>query len=105
MRTRFSAGPRAVFSKSLRLFGADARDGCRPWLQVQLSELQLLAVAVFIAALAAHAYPSGSCNPVGTIDPEENAYTLCTTVGWVHVDRLVCADFPGWFTCTANPQQ
>jgi len=49
--------------------------------------------------------PSGQRAHLGTVGPENDGrYTVCTTVGWVHVDQPVCADFPGWFTCTATPR-
>ena len=49
----------------------------------------LFVATLLVAAPAADAYPSGSCYGVGTVAREDNAYTLCTSSGWVHVDRSV----------------
>lgn len=45
-----------------------------------------------------------ACPPRNGRPRDDGRYTVCTTVGWVHVDQPVCADFPGWFTCTATPR-
>jgi len=92
----------------------------------------ILIAAGLIAPPVAGAYPSGPCarTDIGTLVPETNAYTLCTSVGWVHVNeplkldpngsgtaytictnlgwvdvnRPACADFPAWFDCAGNPK-
>jgi hypothetical protein len=56
---------------------------------------RIVLVAAVVAVLgsvgvpAAGAYPSGSCarTDIGTVVSETNAYTLCTGVGWVHVNE------------------
>jgi hypothetical protein len=50
-----------------------------------------------LAAPTAAAYPTGSCasSQIGTVVAETSAYTLCTSVGWVHVDQPVKLDPSG----------
>lgn len=57
----------------------------------------MLITAGLIAPSVAGAYPSEPCasTDVGTVVPETNAYTLCTSVGWVHVNEPVKLDPSG----------
>jgi hypothetical protein len=57
----------------------------------------IVIVAGFTVAPFAGAYPSGACarTDIGSLVPEANAYTLCTSVGWVHVNEPVRLDPSG----------
>jgi hypothetical protein len=58
----------------------------------------LITLATGLIALpVADAYPSGSCarTDIGTLVPEAHAYTLCTSVGWIHVNEPVRLDPSG----------
>jgi hypothetical protein len=70
---------------------------------MSITALRALAAApvLFAAGLGvppvAGAYPSGACSrsDVGTVVTETNAYTLCTSVGWVHVNETLKLDPSG----------
>ena len=57
----------------------------------------MLLAAGLVAPPVAAAYPSGPCarTDVGSVVPETNAYTLCTSVGWVHVNEPLKLDPSG----------
>lgn len=57
----------------------------------------MLVAAGFVGLPVAGAYPSGSCarTDIGTLVPEAHAYTLCTSVGWIHVAEPVRLDPSG----------
>lgn len=57
----------------------------------------MLIAAGLMAPPVAAAYPSGACarTDIGTVVQEANAYTLCTSVGWVHVNEPLKLDPSG----------
>jgi hypothetical protein len=64
---------------------------------LQAIPASLLVAACLSAPPVAGAYPSGACarTDIGTLVPEANAYSLCTSVGWIHVNEPVRLDPSG----------
>jgi hypothetical protein len=64
---------------------------------VQAIPAAMVVAAGLIAPPVAGAYPSGRCSSteVGTVVLDTSAYTLCTEVGWVHVNEPLKQDANG----------